>query len=300
MSDDDVRALASEMNKPALPFDPCTLRKGEVVAVNATTVDITLSGSDVVIPDVAFADSYSPVAGDTVNVLVQSNAILVMGQPMTTGGSTGAGGWTAPAMGAGFTGSASGRGALEYRRILDNGAPKIQWRGACVRSSGTGTVVASGVPAAGATRTVLAPRDPTGGSNSIVLNFNTDGTVSISGDTTSAAASTAVNQNATAVNQNTTADNNNSTITIQSGGTGIFTQLNDVAIPAGSPSTNYNHRHEIATGHTHGNDSHDHSQNPHTHTQDPHTHTQNAHTHAVNMTAGAGTWVSFDGIEYFI
>lgn len=312
------------MAAPAYPFEPVTLRKGDIVAVDTVssppTVSITLSGDTQEIPGIRFADHYSPVVGDVVEVFKQGSAHVVWGQLMVGTGSPeepGApGGWLQPTMSAGYTNVAAGRGFVRFRRIIDNGAPKIQWSGAVVRATGTTTQILSGLPEdcrPPETRSFIAARSAAGGSNSVVLEFQPAGTVNIAGDTTSTDAVVAVNQSTTADNNDTTvtinsttassgdatvtinsttADNNNSTITIHnttadnnSSASGL-SQLNDRALPSNAPDANFDHKHDIAVTHdhfqnphSHGNDSHDHSQNPHNHTSPAHSHAGTAHSH---------------------
>lgn len=256
---DEIRELAKELGKPALPFDPATVRKGQITAVDNTTatVTITLSGSDVAVPGLSYMDSYSPVVGDVVHVVQQANTGFVLGTVMTVAAS---GGWTNATMNTGWTAGSVGRGStLQWRRILDNGSPKMQWRGTCTRSSGVTNEIAVGIPADSRPAVqipILVARYPLGGRNDVVVNFNIDGSVGISGYDTPTLATTATNQ---------------------AGG---------------------EHYHHIGQP--------DLVHNPGVHGDsfgaEPinHTHVQDAHVHGANLTAGSLTWVSFDGVEYFL
>lgn len=254
----EIKELAKELAKPELPFDPASIRKGQVTAVDTTTatVTITLSGSAVEIPGLSHLDSYSPVVGDVVHFVQQANTGFVLGTVMTVGAS---GGWINATMNTGWSAGSTGRGStLQWRRILDNGSPKMQWRGTCTRSSGVTNEIAVGIPANSRPAVqvpILVARYPVGGRNDVVVNFNIDGSVGISGYDTPTLATVAINQ---------------------TGG--------DHFHGIGQPDLIHN------PGGPHGD----------SFSAGAHTHIQDAHVHGANLTAGSSTWVSFDGVEYFL
>jgi hypothetical protein len=275
----EVAALVDQLAAPPLPFDPATIRKGTITAYNPTadppSVDLTISGDDTTtISAVRYLDSYSPVVGDTVLIVKQGTDIVVLGQ--IHDGSLGAnGGWQTPTPSSGFTNNGNGGGNPAYRLVVDHGDLKIQWKGS-VAHTGTNTAIfaAAQVPAPyrpTSTRNLLTARDITGGSTAVGLQFNTDGSVVLVGPTTFGNV------------------NGGNTGTASGGSTGATsinaTDLSDYQIcgylsQAGSDLC---HAHNTTVV---GN----------------HTHTMGSHTHTFTPTGAVAdpTWISFNGIEYFV
>lgn len=89
MSIDDLRGLASELQKDPLPFDPSTIRKGTVTAVDFVstppTISVQLSGdTTTTIAGVRIYNGYVPVVSDTVLLLKQGTDLLAWGKVATT------------------------------------------------------------------------------------------------------------------------------------------------------------------------------------------------------------------------
>src|SRR5205823_12765575 len=108
------------------------------IAVTATppTVTVQLSGDTTDIPGLRYLDSYSPVVGNTVAILKQGTDLLVIGR-VAEEDAAGVSGWQTASLGSGFSHNANGGGNFEYRRVWDNGAWKVQFKGMVGRSSGT-------------------------------------------------------------------------------------------------------------------------------------------------------------------
>jgi hypothetical protein len=237
-------------------------------------VDLTISGDDsATISSVRYIDSYSPVVGDTVLIIKQGTDIVVLGQINDTG--VGAeNGWQTPTPSTGFTNNGNSNGNAAYRLIVDNGDLKVQWKGS-VAHTGTNTAIfaAAQVPAPyrpASTRNLITARDPGGGANVTGLQFNTDGSVVLVGPTTFGN----VNGGNTGASTGT------------SGSTSInATDLSDYQIcgylsQAGSDLC---HAHSTTV-------------------IGAHTHTLGSHTHTFTPTGAVAdpTWISFNGIEYFL
>jgi hypothetical protein len=178
------------LGTPELPFDPGTFRKGIVTSIFTTTtpptISVTISGDTTVIDGVRFFDSYSPQVGQTVILGKQGSDIWGMGSIADLPAASGGGSWTDAVLGTGFAHDGNGNGTLQYRRVMDNGAWKMQWRGAVARTSGN-LVLATALAAEyrpGSKRSVACARDVQGGSNVVVVDFSTSGTLDITGQTT--------------------------------------------------------------------------------------------------------------------
>src|SRR5690349_11822011 len=84
LTESELRALATEMQQGGLSFDPVTMRKATITAVNLTStppvVSIQLSGdTTTTIPDVRIHRNYIPLVGDTALVFKQGNELLAWG-----------------------------------------------------------------------------------------------------------------------------------------------------------------------------------------------------------------------------
>lgn len=187
---DEIKELADQLAQQAdLGFNPATLIKGVITASNPTgtppNVSLTLSGDTTTPIDlVRYIDSYSPVVGDTVLVGKQGLDIFVLGQMNDEGTGT-ANGWTAPTLSSGFTTGGNSNGNVEYRLVIDNGERKMQWRGS-VAHTGTNTSIMTALATTfrpAARRSIVTARQWETGSAAVHLDFNTDGTVTLTGAT---------------------------------------------------------------------------------------------------------------------
>lgn len=84
MSDDDLRRLATVLQQSGLSFDPVTMRKAVISAVNLAAappvVSIQLSGdTTTTIDNVRVFRQYTPVVGDTALILKQGKDLLALG-----------------------------------------------------------------------------------------------------------------------------------------------------------------------------------------------------------------------------
>jgi hypothetical protein len=84
LTEADLRALAMELQKSGLTFDPARGRKGTITAVSLATspptVTLQLAGDTTVsIPDVRVLRSYTPAVNDTAVLLDQGNELLAIG-----------------------------------------------------------------------------------------------------------------------------------------------------------------------------------------------------------------------------
>lgn len=145
--DQKVNALAAQLAQMAQPkYTPSTTSQGVITGWDNTgsppTVSLTLSGGATVVASVRYLDSYSPVVGDSVLVLKQGGALVVVGQIHNDSAPAG---WTAPALQAGFTTGRPGQAPVQYREIVVAGQRKVEWRGAVTRTSGT-LIVGAGLP----------------------------------------------------------------------------------------------------------------------------------------------------------
>jgi hypothetical protein len=316
---ESVRALATEIQTQIVSdIDPCTLRKGVIVSSESTanppTVTITLSDSDTQIPAVRYLDSYSPVAGDTVQVLKQASGILVIGQVNDSPPTPADNGWQTS-------------GGVSYRKVLDNGDFKIQLKGSFTVSGTTLFTLAAGY-APSVTRTMVAGRN--GEDTSVLVQVSTGGVVTIVGGTQTlgttdpggnGANATGLNtgmggNGANATGLNTGSGGNGANATggnTGSGGNGAnATGLNTGGASAGTAHVHSmnNHGHSINDhnhtlgAHGHSIDAHTHSLGGHGHSIDDHNHTLGAHGHSIDdhshaLTLALPTTVYFDGLEFF-
>ncbi|WP_406527395.1 hypothetical protein [Streptomyces sp. I8-5] len=274
VSEGDIRDLAAQLMAPPLSFDPSTIRKGVVAAVsagdasNAPTISVTLSGDNSVVVDgVRLAADYSPNVGDTV-ILIKQGANLFAAFRIAEAGSivasSAVGGWQLADLGSGFGHNGNAQGSLMYRRVLEDGSWKMQWKGG-VSISGSQIAVCSVGSDYTPTgkRTLCAAREQAGGSNVINVDFLSSGAVNLVG-ATSAPLSATLNDSAHS----------------HGGGTGSVGSHYHQYVDAGyavNPRNSYS-----AGGHDHGiaESSHNHG----------------SHHHDVNPPG----WVSFNGLEYFL
>lgn len=267
-TDSTINALAGQIKTmvDAASAGAVQLLQATVVATALTatppTVSVNLAGSTVQVDGVSFFDGYTPAVSDNVDVLKQDNAIVIIGHVVDTGTATATtAGWQTPVLSTGYTTNGNSNGAIQYRYVLDNGAPKVQWQGS-VAHSGTNTPIISGgnVLAAlyrpGNKVSKITSRDPGGGSNDVGIDFGTDGSVTLTGGTTGGTSGT-------------------------TGSTGIA-DTDSVDPPDVTTSENPGpHVHGVLNNHSHPMSA-------------------SGHTHTTGTTVTNPVWVSFNGIEYFL
>lgn len=267
-TDDEIRALAQQLIKSGqLGFDPATLVKGIVTSYeflgSPPTITINISGDTTTeVSDVRILDGYSPQVGQTVLIAKQGADIIVLGHIADLGAravSSGAGGWVRADLSNGSHGGNS-NGDIYYRRILDNGSWKMQWRGGWTVSGTEMIATAKALPSdyrPSSLRTLLTARQLSGGGVSVQMDFHIDGRVVMTGNTTTAAAA-ASSGDVFSVDPLDFTD----------------VRLSGYLSQAGS---DLGHSHNVFASHDHG-------------------FSGGSHTHAVS-TPG---WVSLNGVEYFL
>lgn len=270
--DKQLRDLAAQIAQMAkLGFDPMTIRKGIIGSVSDTTtpptVSLNISGdTDTLVTQVRTMNNFTPLVGQTVLLAKQGTEIFLLGAIAATNPFNSAvatdNGWRQAQLSAGSHDTA-GDGAIFYRRILDHGSWKMQWRGAW-NVSGT-TMINSGValdtdyrPAA--KRTILTARD-SNGTNCVKVEFNTDGTVTIAGGTTSTATISGLS-------------------TTSNGGFSVGDHSHLVDDRYDATGNIVNHSTYVDGSFSVGN----------------HSHGVNNHAH----TPAAPAWISLNGVEYFL
>lgn len=264
--DKQIRDLATQIAQVAkLGFDPMTVRKGIISSVSDTTtpptVGLNISGdTETLITEVRTLNNYTPLVGQTVLVAKQGTEIFLLGSISATnpgGVSTTSNGWLAltPSNG---TNGANSNGNIYYRRIMDHGSWKMQWRGGW-GPGGSTTLVSSGDALSaeyrpGSLRSMLCARDATG-AVAAKLDFATDGTVTLVGGTTAPSGSTGSGGSFSVGDHAHLYDDNY-------GGVGEYFSTDSTYV-AGAFSIG-------------------------------------GHTHTVTNTVTAPTWVSLNGVEYFL
>lgn len=274
-SDELIRKLAQFIQKSGqLGFDPTTLKKGIIIAIDVTgsppTVSIQISGdTTTTVASVRMLNNYSPVVGHTVLIVQQGADIVILGHIADLGGKTaanGAGGWNLATLSAGsHNGNSSGN--VYYRRILDHGSWKMQWRGGWAVSGtfmiNTGQALAAEYRPA-ETRPVLAARHFASGPVACHMVFTSDGRVEMQGGTQASSTGTVSGDIGFVdpADSTSVADTSHNHLGDSGGVTGV---------------TSITHNHSIVGGHDHS-------------------FFGGSHTHPVT----SPTWVSLHGVEYFL
>jgi hypothetical protein len=258
-----LRDLATQMAQMTkLGFDPMTIRKGIITAVAGTTspptVSINISGdTNTTVSQVRTLNNYTPVVGQTVLVAKQGAEIFLIGSiasinPKSSTDATLTGnGWIRATLTNGTHGS--GEHAVHYRRVLDHGSWKMQWRGMW-NTSGSATMIGS-ANALGTSyrptsyRQIACARE-SDGAVTIRMDFNADGTV-----------------------------------TVLTGTPGIS------STSVGTSSH---------TGHSHGYIDDPAGTEDSTYVSGSHSHTVNDHSHGGLVVIDYPTWISLNGVEYFL
>lgn len=187
--DEEIRQLARVLG--SVEKSAILARKAGVTAVSlgnaSTPPTITVDLDGVLVPDVRIAASYTPNVGDTVLMLRQGNqyfaAFKIADRGTAVANSTD-GGFVQATLNSGHGHNANSGGNVMYRRVLDNGAWKMQWQGA-LTLGGSDTLL-SGIPAEfrpRSRRTLVCARDATD-ATSVKVDFNTDGSVNVVSPTT--------------------------------------------------------------------------------------------------------------------
>lgn len=277
---DQVRSLAITLSQKDTAS--CQLVKGVVTAVASLTLSAQIGGdTSTTVDGIRYFDSYSPVVGDTVQILKQGSDLVALGQVNDSSTGT-ANGWVQPTLGSGFTHSAD---PVQYRLLVDAGEPTIQLRGSMTH---TGTNTALWTMPVGfrpaSNRVLLIPRDNTQ-SNVAQLLVNADGTMVLGGPTTGVAASSGGPTGArTNVDPGTA-----NTSSVTPGNTGS-TDVNHTHFSSDgpNPATPSSWTTQINTGFT-----------LHSHTSAAHNHVGGVHQHALDLVAHpTALWVH--GIRYIL
>lgn len=316
-----IRELAAEIAKQTLlDFDPATLRKGTVSSIASTSVPPTLgvqiSGDTTEIPGIRYIDSYAPEAGDTVLIIKQGTDLVALGE---IAGQFSESGWSTVSLAAGWTHNGNGNGNVEIRRIWDHGCWKVQMKGAANRASGTLVCADLGEKyRPTARRSLLVTRTANGGSNSVKVDIETSGSMTMVGGTTAPnGGNTSSEDDHSHGMENNEHDHGGDVSSEAEHRHGIANNDHNHGSPTGTTS---GHSHSIATTtHKHGDaadgqpggttyvNAHSHSIPMTTHKHGSPTAGEaggttgtEAHLHTFNPTVDDPTWISFNQLEYFI
>jgi hypothetical protein len=265
----DLAAQIAQMSK--LGFDPTTIRKAIVGAVSDSvsppTVSLNISGdTDTLVTQVRTLNNFTPLVGQTVLLAKQGTEIFILGaisatNPYAVGGAgVTDNGWRRATITNGSHGGNS-NGDIYYRRILDHGSWKVQWRGGWV--PGGSTVLIGSADALdtdfrpSSKRSVLAAREIQTGQIAVQFDFQTDGTVNLVGGTIATGASAP----------------------------GGYTEIIDPVDSTTSALDGYTSGGGSDLGHSHG-------------VVGGHWHDVFVNSHTHNATAPS--WISLNGVEYFL
>lgn len=281
-SADQLRQLASQLNQPPYPFDPVNIRKATVTAVDSgdantpPTCTVLFSGDTTSpVAGVRFAAIYGPQVGDTVIVLKQGSDFFMLTDFPATGSqqaNSTAGGWTQASLAGGHSHGGNSNGNLMYRRVMDNGCWKMQWKGAIAYGGSTtilGTALDDDHTPAQKVSLSTARDVNNGGATSVGVDFTTSGNIVIAGPTWST--------NSTSIGSHSHTFGVSVSVST-SGGTGGHTHsssLGDgIGVSTDSVSTSGSGSGSGTTD-LGGSSSHSH-------------------------TASNPTWIGFNGLEYFL
>lgn len=281
-----IRELATEIAKQAvLDFDPATIRKGVITAIADTsappTISVQISGdTTTTIDGICYITSYVPVVGDIALIIKQGTDLVALGN---IAAAFSASAWTVVTLGAGFTHNGNSNGNVRYRKVWDNGSPKMQWKGAASRSSGTAVL---SVPLASGyrpveRRSVIVSRTAAGGSNVVKLDFDTDGTVNMVGGTTAPLSATPDDS------VHNHGSHGHSVPTSNQQNIGSTSSTSNTHHHAGGAGQDVSHTHDLDHTHAIGGTG--------SATPNDSTHNHGGHIHTVDDPV----WISFN-IEYFL
>lgn len=281
--DQQLKDLATQIAAMTqLGFDPMTIRKAIIASVNdaATppTVSLNISGdTETLVTEVRILNNYTPLVDQTVLLAKQGTEIFLLGSiasvdPRSAAESTASdNGWVAATLSAGTGGS--GDNAVRYRRIMDHGSWKMQWRGEWNPAGNLSMITAGNAldpdfrPAG--RRGLPAARDAVG-STTCRMEFSPDGTVRYY------SASPAINTTGdlgggTGSNGGFDYGGHSHGISDTYGAAGEFVQSDGTSVN-GAFSVG-SHSHGIDTG---------------------------SHNHGGSTVVTAPTWISLNGLEYFL
>lgn len=289
-TDDEIRSfIISLMEAMSLGYNPSTWIKAVVTGVDFNgsppTLSIQISGeTTTTVSNVRLLNNYTPMVGHTVLVAYQGADIVVFGHIADAGALEPADtGWIKATLSSGTSHNGGSGGDVYYRRVLDNGSWKMQWQGSVSVGSNMFIIdTAQAVPSdyrPTSNRPMVARRNSTH-DNAVGLEFRTDGRVQI------------VGPNATGLSSTVSGDvwsNGSHSHSVGShshgGGTGSIGGHSHVT--GGVSST-------VNGGHSHGIGST--SLGSGTSGYHDHGFSSGSHVHSVSTP----TWVSLNGIEYFI
>lgn len=283
-----------------------TTLKGVVTAVNLgvqpPSASVTLSGDPTVVESVLFMASYTPTVGDVVQVQKQGATVWIVGQLMD-GNINASNGWVDVARASGVSNGANAQGNWQMRVIVDNGERCVQLRGG-IGLSGQTTVgtIPTGMLPVGSNRTLLCPRDGDGGTLSVQVYFNANGSIVVEGGTLPSGPPSTVNTSGPSGGSDAAAGAGTGSSTASFSGSTTPTSSGASATSTGAATA--------GTAHTHGDD-HTHSVSVsvsgttggHTHTEGSHSHGLGGHVHSLSNhdhTVVAPIWVGFNSLYYFI
>lgn len=284
----ELRALVSEILKPALSFEPATIRKAIVTAISAATtpptISVQMSGdTTTTVSGVRIEEDYSPRVGHTVLIFKQGNDIFAFGHIADLAGAA-SGGWTTAGLASGWTHNGNSGGDVQYRKVMQDGSWKMQWRGCVGTGSGT-SVLASALAAEfcpASKRPVITGRDPAGGAVACQLDFNTSGTITVVGGTQTA--------DSASVSGNTGSTSTEGSVS-SGGGFSVGSHGHYIDFDGNGGIAGHNHfGGNSGGGFSVG--SHGHSFNGDSHN---HSFSGGSHSHSVN----GPSWVGFN-VEYFL
>lgn len=286
--DDEIRQLAAALAPPV--EEALSARKAVIEAValgnssTAPTVQVTLGG--VSISSIRVAASYTPTVGDTALLLKQGNEFFAAFKIQDVGtavASSLGGGFIKPTLNSGHAHNGNSNGDLMYRRVLDNGAWKIQWQGG-ISLGGSDTILSAGNALASeyrplSRRSLVISRE-VAGAVAIFVDFNTDGTVAVVGATEGPSGSTGSASPGTNTQGPFAVDHSHGGSTGQAG-------------------DSHAHSHGGAVPLTSFGETHGHSIPSSNFDIGSHSHTVNSHTHTMGSVTRP-TFISFNGVEYFL
>jgi hypothetical protein len=264
------------------------IRKAIITQVNAGTIPPTVSmnisgDTQTAVDQVRMVNNFNPQVGQTVLLAKQKQDIFILGAIATSGGNQVGPvdtGWKRASLGGGSHGGNS-NGDIYYRRILDNGSWKMQWRGGWNVS---GTTVITGLDPdfrPTSKRSVLVAREPQGGANSCQVDFNTNGTATLVGGTTTA----------------NSAGNHTHFVSIGvSGGVSVSVSVSGSANASGTTGAGGTDSHSHSFSGSGGSSGSGGGSGSFSGSGSANTGGGGTHTHPVD----SPTWISLNGCEYFL
>lgn len=279
--DQQLRDLAAQIAAMTqLGFDPMTIRKATIAAVSddvtPPTVSLNISGDvETLVSEVRLLNNYTPLVGQTVLMAKQGTEIFILGSiasvnPKSASAGVGDAGWITADLSAGSSGS--GDNTVRYRRILDNGTWKMQWRGEWNPGGNLTMISAGGLEAdfrPGGRRALATGREASGHAT-CRMEFSPDGTV---------------RYYEAAPGINTTGDlgggtSSNGSFSVGTHNHGFTDYYNTTAQSSLANATGYSGSFSIGS---------------HSHSLDT-----GSHNHGGSTTVAAPGWISLNGLEYFL